>query len=129
MVSVQVSASDYVAVVAIIVLGSAALGDVVYLNLRERAAELATLRATGWDERTLARLIALEGLAIGAVGSIIGAVIGLAATAAFAGTLPGALIATSAAAAAIGSLTAAAAAVTPALLLRRGSLVPVLAGE
>ena len=38
--------TDLVAVVATVLLGVAAVADVLYLGIRERAAELATLRAT-----------------------------------------------------------------------------------
>lgn len=49
-VAVQVRGVDYIAVVATVALGVLAVGDVLFLNLRERAGELATLRATGWTE-------------------------------------------------------------------------------
>ena len=52
-VSVQVTASDYAAAAVIIVLAAAAIGDILYLNQRERAGELATLRATGWSRAAL----------------------------------------------------------------------------
>jgi ABC-type oligopeptide transport system ATPase subunit len=47
---------------------------------RERAGELATLRATEWDERALGSLVAREGW--------IGAAVGLLAAVVFAGTVP-----------------------------------------
>jgi hypothetical protein len=53
-VSVEVHGSDVVAGIATVVLGAAAVGDVVFLNLRERAPEFATLVATGWDDAVLA---------------------------------------------------------------------------
>ena len=43
-----VRAVDTIAVAATILLGALAVADVLYLNIRDRAAELATLRATGW---------------------------------------------------------------------------------
>jgi cytochrome c biogenesis protein CcdA len=49
-VAVQVRAVDYVAVVATVALGVVAVADVVALGIRERSAELATLRALGWPE-------------------------------------------------------------------------------
>ena len=68
-VAVQVRGTDYVAVIATVLLGVAAVADVLFLNLRERAGELATLEAGGWDDRALGRLVAFEGLWIGAARS------------------------------------------------------------
>jgi hypothetical protein len=119
----------YVAVIATILLGVAAVVDVPFLGLRERAAELATLEASGWDDRALGRLVALEGLWIGALGALAGAGLGLAGAALFAGALPAALVLTSLAAAAAGTLLAGAAALVPALRLRSAPTVPMLAGE
>lgn len=42
-----------------------------------RAAELATLRATGWSEAHLRRLVATEGAAIGTAGAVAGTTLGL----------------------------------------------------
>jgi putative ABC transport system permease protein len=128
-VSVQTRTGDYVAVIAIVLLGAAGVLDVLYLNIRDRAAELATLRATGWDERALARLIGAEGLLIGLAGSLAGGIAGLLGAALFAGTLPLGLVATTAGAVLAGALLAAAAAVIPAASLRRVHTVSVLAGE
>src|SRR5205085_284556 len=52
-VAVQVRTADYLAVAATLVLGALSIADVLYLNLRDRSAEIATLRATGWRERQL----------------------------------------------------------------------------
>jgi putative ABC transport system permease protein len=41
-----------------------AMVDVVFLNIRERAAELATIRSFGWRESALARLVVTEGAVI-----------------------------------------------------------------
>lgn len=128
-VSVEVRGSDYVAVISITTLGLAAVADVLYLNLLDRAGELATLRAAGWEEATLMRLIATEGLWLGAVGSLAGAAVGLTAAATFAGALPTTLVLTSLLAAAAGTLLAAIAAVAPAVWLRRLPALPLLAGE
>ncbi len=69
---------DYIAALLTVGLGAAGVADVLYLNLRERAAELALLRATGWSPRQLATLIAGEGAFLGSTGSILGALAGLA---------------------------------------------------
>ena len=70
---------DTVAVAATVLLGAlGAVADVLYLNIRDRSAELATLRATGWTAGALARLVAAEGFGIGVLGGLLGAGLGLA---------------------------------------------------
>jgi hypothetical protein len=128
-VSVDVRATDYVAVAATVLLGVAAVADVLFLNLRERAGELATLTATGWDDGALGRLVAFQGLWIGLLGAATGAGLGLAGAAVFAGAVPGGLVAVTAGAALAGTLLAGAAALAPALWLVRAPVVPLLAGE
>ena len=53
-VAVQVRGVDYVAVAATVALGVLAVADMMFLNIRERAAELATIRSFGWRESALA---------------------------------------------------------------------------
>jgi putative ABC transport system permease protein len=128
-VAVQVRGVDYIAAGATVALGVLAVADVVFLNITERAAELATIRSFGWHDTTLARLVVTEGAIIGITGSLAGAGIGLAAVAWFAGQLPARLLAIAAAAAAAGILITAAAALLPAALLRRLPLAHLLAEE
>jgi putative ABC transport system permease protein len=128
-VAVQVRGTDYVAVIATIVLGVAAVADVLFLNLRERGAAFATLGATGWDERALGRLVTFEGLWIGAAGAVAGGALGLAGAALFAGALPATLLLTTLAAAAGGTALAGLAGLVPAVWTRRAPTVAVLAGE
>jgi putative ABC transport system permease protein len=128
-VAVRVRTTDYIAVIATIALGVAAVADVLFLNLRERAAELATLLASGWDDGALGRLVVLEGLWIGALGAVAGGALGLAGAAVFAGELPTGLLLTTLAAAVCGTLVAGAGAIVPAVWLRRAQSVPLLAGE
>jgi ABC-type antimicrobial peptide transport system permease subunit len=116
-------------VIATILLGLAAVADVLFLNLRERSTEFATLTATGWDDRALARLLTLEGLSIGALGALTGAATGLTAAALFAGALPATLLLTTLAAALAGTALAGLTGLAPAAWLRRTPTVPVLAGE
>ncbi|HEX6419326.1 MAG TPA: ABC transporter permease [Acidimicrobiales bacterium] len=123
-ISVQVRGVDYVAVAAVLALGAVAVGDVLYLNVRERAPELAVLRATGWTERHVARLVVREGALLGLAGSVVGAVAGLAAAAVFAGEVTTGLWVTAAVGVVAGTALAAGAAVAPAQLSRR---VPVAA--
>lgn len=77
-ISIQVRSADLVAITLVIVLAGFSVADVLYLNVRERAAELVTLRTVGWEESHLGRVIALEGVSIGILGSLTGALVGLA---------------------------------------------------
>ncbi|HTZ92277.1 MAG TPA: FtsX-like permease family protein [Streptosporangiaceae bacterium] len=128
-VAVQVRSVDYVAVIATVGLGVLAVADVLYLNIRERAAELAAVRALGWPESALSRLVITEGTIIGLAGSLAGAAVGLAAAASFAGQLPAALYAIAAAAVIAGTLVTAAAALLPASALRRLPAARLLAED
>jgi ABC-type lipoprotein release transport system permease subunit len=128
-ISVQTQNIDYIAVALIIILAGLAVADVLYLAIRDRAAEFATLRATGWDETALARLVGYEATIIGAAGAITGAAAGLIGAAIFAGSLPPTLIGAAIAAAIIGTLVTIAAAILPASQLRRLPTTSVLAEE
>jgi len=128
-VAVQVRGVDYIAAGATVALGVLAVADVVFLNITERAAELATMRSFGWRDSALARLVITEGAIIGVTGSLAGAGLGLGAAAWFAGQLPTRLIAIAAAAMAAGVLITTAAALLPAALLRRLPTAHLLAEE
>jgi hypothetical protein len=126
-VAVQVRTADVLAVVATLLLGALAVADVLFLNVRDRAGELAALRATGWRDDQLARLVAWEGLAIGLLGGLAGALAGLGATRAFTGewsALGGAGAALLAAA-----LAGALASLVPAAVVRRLPTARLLAEE
>lgn len=128
-VAVQVRGIDYIAVAATMTLGVLAVADVVFLNMTERSAEFAAIRAFGWRESTLSRLIVTEAAIIGLAGSLAGASIGLGAAAIFAGQAPGPLYPVAAAAVVTGVLVTAAAAVLPTRALRRLPTAHVLASE
>lgn len=128
-VAVQVRGVDYVAVTATVALGVLAVADVVFLNIRERAPELATIRAFGWRESSLSRLVITEGAIIGVAGSVAGAALGLAAAALLAGQLPATLYLIATAAIAGGLLVTTTAALLPAQALRRLPAAHLLAGE
>ena len=128
-VAVQVRSVDYVAVAATVVLGVLAVADVLFLNIRERAAEFAAIRAFGWPESALGRLVVTEGAVIGLAGSLAGAAAGLAAAAEFAGQFPVRLLLAATAAVLAGVLVTVAAALLPAQLLRRLPTAQVLAEE
>jgi putative ABC transport system permease protein len=128
-IAVQVRGVDYVAIAATVLLGVLGVADVLFLNIRERAPELATIRSLGWRESALARLVITEGAAIGLLGSLAGAGLGLGLTAWFAGQVTHRLIAVTVTTAAIGLLVTAIAAVVPAALLRRLPAAHLLAEE
>jgi putative ABC transport system permease protein len=128
-VAVQVRSVDYIAAGATVALGVLAVADVVFLNIRERAAELATMRSFGWRDTALARLVITEGAIIGVTGSLAGAGLGLGAAAWFAGALPARLLASAAVAVAGGIIITALAALPPAALLRRLPAAHLLAEE
>jgi putative ABC transport system permease protein len=128
-VAVQVRSVDYIAAGATVILGVLAVADVVFLNITERAAELATIRSFGWRDTTLAHLVITEGAIIGVAGSLAGAGLGLGAAAWFAGQLPARLLVIAAAAVAAGIIVTAAAALLPAALLRRLPTAHLLAEE
>lgn len=128
-VAVRVRAVDVLATVTAVGLGVAMVADVLYINIRERAAELAALWATGWSNRALLRLVGYEGLGIGVLGGVLGAGAGLAGVTWFAGRLDPAMVWLAAGAAAGAVVVAGLAAVLPALALRRLPLSTLLAEE
>jgi putative ABC transport system permease protein len=76
-VAIQARGADYAATGATLILASLGVANVMYLNIRDRGAELATLRAVGWTEAHLVRLLITEGAWIGVLGATPGAIIGL----------------------------------------------------
>lgn len=69
--------ADYLSVALSLLLGAAGAVDVLVLSQRERAADLAVLRATGWTNRELARLTLYEGAGLALLGGLTGAAAGL----------------------------------------------------
>ncbi len=128
-VAVQVRGVDYVSVAASVVLGVLAVADVLFISIRERAAEFATIRALGWPEPALARLVVSEGAVLGLAGSLAGAVLGLAAAATFAGQFPLRLLLAAAAAVLASVLVTVAAALLPARFLGRLPTAQLLAED
>jgi ABC-type antimicrobial peptide transport system permease subunit len=76
-ISIQVRGVDVLSVVLVIGLGAFSLADVLFLNILERRAELVTLRTLGWRDGDVVRLVALEGVGVGILGSVLGAALGL----------------------------------------------------
>jgi ABC-type antimicrobial peptide transport system permease subunit len=85
----EVAAVDRVAVVVTVLLGTVAVADAGYLNVRERAAEFAVLHALGWTGWATGRLVLFEALAVGVLGASVGAGSGLGIVAALVGGVPG----------------------------------------
>ncbi len=86
----QVRPVDYATAALAIALGVLSVADVLYLNLRERSAELTVLRTSGWAAATVRRLGVWEGLGIATLGVLAGTVTGLTAALLYAG--PAALL-------------------------------------
>ncbi|WP_052684463.1 FtsX-like permease family protein [Lentzea aerocolonigenes] len=129
-VSVQVREVDLIAVAAVLALGVAAVADVLYLNVRERAGEIATLRATGWSTAAVIRLIAWEGIGIGLIGAVLGTATGLAAIALITGNALTAATLTAAATGAGAAVVAAlVAACVPAWTIGRSPITQNLGEE
>ncbi len=72
-ITIEVRGVDYAAVLVMLGIGLLGVADVLYLGIRERAAELATLQATGWSPREIDGLVVLEGAILGLVGAAVGA--------------------------------------------------------
>jgi ABC-type lipoprotein release transport system permease subunit len=76
-ISLEVRPVDFLSVALVIALAGLSVADVLYLNIRERAAELVTLRTSGWRRRDEISLVAFEALGIGGLGSVAGAALGM----------------------------------------------------
>ena len=120
--------TDLVSVLLTIALSAAGVADLTYLNLRERASELAALAASGWGRRHLGRLLTSEAVVTSVTGSLAGAAIGLTiAGIAFGLTLP--VLATAAIAASGGTAVSLTAVITVLLFTTRRPLAAVLAAD
>lgn len=128
-VALQARPVDYLAVAVTVLLGIACVADLLYLNITERAAELALLRAVGWSEARLDGLVLAEALGVGLLGGSVGAAAGLAGAWAFAGGSPWPLLGPALLAVAAGVLVAGVSAVLPLRLLHRLPTAQLLAQE
>jgi putative ABC transport system permease protein len=126
--SVQVRGADFLAIGLTIALAALSIADVLYLNLRERSAELVTLRTIGWSERELLVLVEAEALLLALAASALGAALG-AVICGVLGVPVLPLFAAAAIATAGGVLVAALAALLPLSQLRRLTPPSVLAAE
>lgn len=75
--SLRVRGADALSLGLTIALAGISVSDVVFVSLRERAAEFATLRTSGWSPAQVKRLVFLEGFATGLLGSLTGALLGI----------------------------------------------------
>jgi putative ABC transport system permease protein len=128
-VSIQVRTADLASVILTVALGGFAVADVLMLNLRERAVELAALRAAGWSEGNLGGLVALEGAGMGLIGSVPGGVVGGLLAVAVGRSHYANVFLVSGVAAIAGTLVGLMAALVPAALVARMALPVILAEE
>jgi putative ABC transport system permease protein len=112
-----------------VALGALMVADVLYINVRERSAELAALWAGGWPNGAMLRLVGYEGLGMGVLGGTLGAVTGLLGAIWFSGRLGLDMILLAVTVATGATMIAGTAAILPALALRRLPLSTVLAEE
>jgi hypothetical protein len=71
-VSVRVRSADLVLLAAVAGIAVATVVDVLYLGVRERAAEFAVLRATGWSDGLVTRLVLYQAALVSGVGALVG---------------------------------------------------------
>jgi putative ABC transport system permease protein len=128
-ITLQARTVDFLAVAVTIVLGIASIADVLYLNISERAGQLALFIAVGWPDRMLHRLILTEAVGMGVLGGVLGSAAGLAGASIFAGGVTPALLWCAAAAFVAGIGVAVLAVIVPILLLRRLPTARLLAQE
>lgn len=128
-ISLQVRSADFVALGLAAALAALSVGDVLYLNLRERQAELVTLRTVGWSDNQIRQTIGLEALLLGTCAGCLGALAGALVTALVlgAGTTPVVTVAVIAAVA--GTAVAVLASLVPVYQVERLAAPAVLAAE
>jgi ABC-type lipoprotein release transport system permease subunit len=127
-VSGEVRGVDYLSAGLAVFLGTASVADVLYLNLGERAPELAALAATGWRRSDLARIAVYEGAGIGLLGSLGGGIAGIAISWALGGS-PLGLLAAAAIAVAAGIALAVAASWAVVTGITRQTIAAAIAEE
>jgi hypothetical protein len=125
----RVALVDRLAVVVIVLLGGLAVADVLFVNVRERAAEFASLQAVGWSAGDAARLVMWEGLVLGVAGSLLGALVGLGVVALQIGTVTSPVVQACLLAATVGVAVATLSVIAPVLTLRRASTGTLLAED
>lgn len=128
-VAVRVRGVDTAAIALTMVMGVIAVADVLFLNLRERAAEVSLLRAAGWHEGVLARLVVWEAIGLGLLGGVVGAGAGLVLTSWLAGMVTAQLVTVATLVLAGSLLVAVLASFVPVAMLRRLPMASLLEEE
>jgi putative ABC transport system permease protein len=128
LVTASTQGTDLIAALLAVGLGAASVADVTYLNMRERAAELAALAASGWGRAQIGRLLVTEAVITALAGSAVGAAIGLAAAAYTFGLSP-LVVAGAAGAAGAGTVAAVAGTATVLIFTSGRPLAAVLAAD
>jgi putative ABC transport system permease protein len=128
-ITLQAHTVDYLAVAVTIVLGIVSVADVLYLNISERAAQMALFIAVGWPDRILYRLVLTEAVGMGLLGGVLGSVAGLTGAVLFAAGVTTPLLWCAGAALLAGVAVAGAAVIVPILMLRRLPVARLLAQE
>jgi putative ABC transport system permease protein len=128
-ISLQARTVDYIAVTITVLLGVVTVADLVYLNINDRAAELALLRAVGWPESHLNRLVVTEAICIGLLGGLTGAGLGLGGAVWFTGQVSASLAWCAVSASAVGIAVSGLAVLLPMRGLRRLPTARLLAEE
>ncbi|MBM0202110.1 hypothetical protein JNW90_02460 [Micromonospora sp. STR1s_5] len=96
---------------------------------RERAAEFATLRAIGWPDSALNRLLIYEALGVGVLGCVLGVAAGLGSVALLVGRVDGRLAMLALAVTGAALLLTVLAALVPAIVIRRLPTAALLADQ
>lgn len=128
-IAIEVRPEDFVALGLALALSALSAADVLYLNLRERRAELVTLRTLGWSDAETRLLVSLEALLLAVGASLIGAIAGIAVGTLVLHVPTTPLTVGAATAAGVGALAALAASSLPVARLHRLVASEVLSAE
>jgi ABC-type antimicrobial peptide transport system permease subunit len=128
-ITVQATPADYLAAGITALLGAVSIADVLYINVRERSAEFALLRSTGWLDRHLSRLAAYEATVLAVLGAVAGTAAALGITAALTARIDGQAYTVAAACTLAGIGLALAAASVPIRMMRSIPAARLLAEE
>ncbi len=128
-ITMQVSGPDLAAAVAMFVLAGVGVTHALSIEVRERAGEFATLRASGWRESMLVGSLMGQALVVGLLGGLLGAAGALAFAATVLAASSPQILALALSAGAASVLVALFATVVPAWLLRRVPTAALLAED
>ncbi|MGL6102601.1 MAG: FtsX-like permease family protein, partial [Exiguobacterium acetylicum] len=77
-VALEVGTMHYVAMGVALLIAILTTTEILWQNVNERRSQLAVLKATGWQDRLIRRLVLLEGLLTGLLAGIVGLLFALA---------------------------------------------------